>query len=68
MLTSSMSSEFRCIVTQYDGDDGYAVLQGLLTGREAKYAAHPAGRLFYLALPPSVYPQVRVLLPNQFLV
>lgn len=33
-------------------------LQQVLNDREVKYGAAPNGRLYYLALPPSVYPQV----------
>ena len=35
-------------------------LQAVLVKREQQYGTCPAGRLFYLALPPSVYPQVRL--------
>ena len=35
-------------------------LQAVLVKREQQYDTCPAGRLFYLALPPSVYPQVRL--------
>lgn len=33
-------------------------LEKALEAREKEYAGAPLGRLFYLALPPSVYPQV----------
>lgn len=42
----------------YDGDDGWARLAATLDARERSRPRAPAGRLFYLALPPSVYPQV----------
>lgn len=44
----------------YDGRDGYAALQEEVLKYERKEAgeAGPTRRLFYLALPPSVYPQV----------
>ena len=41
------------------------MLQGLekvLEAREKEFEGAPLGRLFYLALPPSVYPQVRIFL------
>ena len=44
------------------------MLQGLekvLEAREKEFEGAPLGRLFYLALPPSVYPQVRVLLTGR---
>lgn len=44
---------------QYDGHDGYKGLQDVLEARESGCASAAIGRLFYLALPPSVYPQVR---------
>ena len=37
---------------------GLQGLQAVLAERERQYGTCPAGRLFYLALPPSVYPQV----------
>jgi glucose-6-phosphate 1-dehydrogenase len=42
----------------YDGDEGFAALEGALTAGEASHPACPTGRLFYLALPPNVYPPV----------
>ena len=42
----------------YDDDGGYQNLHKALKDREASHAEVPIGRLFYLALPPSVYPQV----------
>uniref|UniRef100_A0A061S3M8 Glucose-6-phosphate 1-dehydrogenase n=1 Tax=Tetraselmis sp. GSL018 TaxID=582737 RepID=A0A061S3M8_9CHLO len=52
----------RCtyISGQYDGDvdgQGYAKLQEQLKRLEEKHSG-PSGRLFYLALPPKVYPEV----------
>lgn len=40
----------------YDGDRGWSALAKCLREREAGYESVPVGRLFYLALPPSVYP------------
>ncbi|GMH35965.1 hypothetical protein BSKO_03833 [Bryopsis sp. KO-2023] len=58
----SKINEFLSLCTykqgQYDGSAGYKGLQTALAERESKYCSSPAGRLFYLALPPSVYPQV----------
>lgn len=50
----------RCTYVQgsYDGAEGWQALAALLNAREAKHPCNPAGRLYYLALPPSVYPQV----------
>ncbi|KAL4419711.1 hypothetical protein ABPG75_006809 [Micractinium tetrahymenae] len=42
----------------YVGSQGWQGLEGVLSGREGKYHGCPCGRLYYLALPPSVYPQV----------
>ncbi|KAK9827335.1 hypothetical protein WJX81_006694 [Elliptochloris bilobata] len=42
----------------YDSAEGFQGLQAVLVTREQQYGMCPAGRLFYLALPPSVYPQV----------
>jgi glucose-6-phosphate 1-dehydrogenase len=41
------------------GSPGYADLLAALHRHEGGAAATPVGRLFYLALPPFVYPQVR---------
>lgn len=49
------------LCVQYDKPEGFQTLQGLLTKREAEAAKKslgPYGRLYYLALPPSVYAQV----------
>ena len=35
-------------------------LEKVLEAREKEFEGAPLGRLFYLALPPSVYPQVLV--------
>lgn len=44
---------------EYDSTDGYISLEKLLEGIESDAPPQaPSGRLFYLALPPSVYPQV----------
>ncbi|CAK0786708.1 Glucose-6-phosphate 1-dehydrogenase, cytoplasmic isoform [Coccomyxa viridis] len=43
---------------QYDGDEGFQGLEKALQEREKDFQGAPLGRLFYLALPPSVYPQV----------
>ena len=51
----------------YDTPEGYQKLAGELAKREASFQG-PAGRLFYLALPPPVYPEVcKVLLPHETL-
>ena len=42
----------------YDGPEGWKALAAALAAREARHPACPCGRLYYLALPPSVYPQV----------
>ncbi|EFN53828.1 hypothetical protein CHLNCDRAFT_36395 [Chlorella variabilis] len=42
----------------YDGSEGWQKLAAVLEAREAKHRGCPCGRLYYLALPPSVYPQV----------
>lgn len=43
---------------QYDKPDGYQQLHKTICDRESKHGKDPKGRLFYLALPPSVYPEV----------
>lgn len=49
-----------CAAGSYDGEEGWHKLAGALAEREqrARFCCHPCGRLYYLALPPSVYPQV----------
>ena len=42
----------------YDEADGFQQLTKKLESYEEKHSNVPVGRLFYLALPPSVYPQV----------
>lgn len=42
----------------YDGDEGWASLNAALSKLESARLDSPAGRLIYLALPPTVYPQV----------
>lgn len=42
----------------YDTPHGWQRLAAVLDKRESATPKNPAGRLFYLALPPSVYPQV----------
>ena len=41
----------------YDDAEGFKKLNSTLVKNEAEHSSAPAGRLFYLALPPSVYPQ-----------
>lgn len=41
----------------YDAPEGYQKLHESLLEREKKSSDHPPGRLFYLALPPTVYPE-----------
>lgn len=53
------SSDLERFFVQYDEHDGYKRLQTSLEARESKCSTAAIGRLFYLALPPSVYPQVR---------
>ncbi|KAI3425139.1 hypothetical protein D9Q98_008910 [Chlorella vulgaris] len=50
----------RCtyVAGSYDGAEGWQGLAKVLDKRESKCSKNPAGRLYYLALPPSVYPQV----------
>ena len=43
---------------EYDGDAGWSGLNDVLSAREGDRPESPAGRLIYLALPPTVYPQV----------
>ena len=44
---------------QYEGDEGYIGLEKHIADIETRNSKNaPSGRLFYLALPPSVYPQV----------
>ena len=42
----------------YDDAEGYEKLEAAIKAHEAEQPCCPAGRLYYLALPPSVYPQV----------
>ena len=49
-MTSLLASRLRAWLPQK--------LEKALEAREKEYAGAPLGRLFYLALPPSVYPQV----------
>ncbi|KAL3160128.1 hypothetical protein ABBQ32_010902 [Trebouxia sp. C0010 RCD-2024] len=42
----------------YDKPDGYKKAHEKMCERENKHNENPKGRLFYLALPPSVYPEV----------
>lgn len=46
------------VAGSYDGDSGFQKLDGVLAGIEAQYPCSPLGRLYYLALPPTVYPTV----------
>lgn len=46
----------------YDEADGFQKLNKKLEEYENKHSNLPVGRLFYLALPPSVYPQVSLTL------
>ena len=50
----------RCtyVAGAYDGAAGWQALAAALAEREAEHPGCPYGRLYYLALPPSVYPQV----------
>lgn len=43
----------------YDKSEAFENLQSKLEEREQKSEGGPVGRLYYLALPPSVYPQVQ---------
>lgn len=47
----------------YDKSEAFENLQSKLEEREQKSDGGPVGRLYYLALPPSVYPQVCWLCP-----
>ncbi|KAG7674860.1 hypothetical protein Ndes2526B_g07698 [Nannochloris sp. 'desiccata'] len=42
----------------YDSAEGFQALEKAISAHEKKKSCCPAGRLYYLALPPSVYPQV----------
>ena len=42
----------------YDSAEGFQSLEKAISLHEKKNSCCPAGRLYYLALPPSVYPQV----------
>ena len=48
----------------YDEAEGFQKLQKALQEREQKHKEDPVGRLYYLALPPSVYPEVLFLAPS----
>ena len=41
----------------YDTPEGFQGLQEAIKQREDEHSGCPLGRIFYLALPPSVYPQ-----------
>ena len=56
------------VVGPYDQASGFQELQAHLKKRELRYAASPHGRLFYLALPPFVYPEVYFLPPSRLTV
>ncbi|KAG8786799.1 Glucose-6-phosphate 1-dehydrogenase [Ceratobasidium sp. 428] len=51
--------EFKSIMSyvsgSYDGDDGYGALRSALEEIESKYQTKEINRLFYMALPPSVF-------------
>ena len=46
----------------YDTPEGFQGLQKAIKEREDEHSGCPLGRIFYLALPPSVYPQAGSLL------
>lgn len=48
------------VIGTYDEAPGFIDLQTKLAARERKFQISPHGRLFYLALPPSVYVEVRI--------
>ncbi|GAB4821247.1 hypothetical protein N2152v2_008293 [Parachlorella kessleri] len=50
----------RCsyVAGSYDQPEGFQALNQALLDREAQHPRSPVGRLYYLALPPSVYPEV----------
>lgn len=48
----------------YDAPEGFQKLNKALSDLEAEDDGAPSGRMFYLALPPSVYPQVPLLQPE----
>ena len=50
----------------YDEPEGFQELNKKLEELEKKHSNVPVGRLFYLALPPSVYPQVLPCPPQQY--
>ena len=41
----------------YDSPEGFQSLQKVIKEREDEHSGSPLARIFYLALPPSVYPQ-----------
>eukprot|EP00301_Raphidiophrys_heterophryoidea_P006118 c12498_g1_i2.p1 GENE.c12498_g1_i2~~c12498_g1_i2.p1 ORF type:complete len:543 (-),score=158.87 c12498_g1_i2:286-1914(-) len=50
----------RCVYSHgaYNKPEGFAELTEQIRAHEASFASLPAGRLFYLALPPNVFPDV----------
>ncbi len=50
----------RCsyVAGTYDASEGFQALEKALREHESKSPCCPIGRLYYLALPPSVYPEV----------
>ena len=60
--SSLQASKFleRCTYVSgtYDQPEGFQALNQALLDREAEHPRSPVGRLYYLALPPSVYPEV----------
>lgn len=57
---------FSYVAGAYDEAGGFQQLHKKLQDTESKFSSDPAGRLFYLALPPSVYPQVYLSLRNMY--
>ena len=51
----------------YDTPEGFQKLNKALTAIEHKDGGAPSGRMFYLALPPSVYPEASCLRHTHFL-
>lgn len=56
---SKKLDEFKSVMSyvsgSYDGDDGYLALKKALEEIESKYQSKEVNRLFYMALPPSVF-------------
>lgn len=50
------------VAGSYDEAEGFQALTKSLKAREEGHKSVPIGRLFYLALPPSVYPQASPLI------